>query len=687
MVDKKRFLVKHIEKIVQKTNNPMNLADALVGKNLIDQETLEKIHAQKTNQEKTRNIYMRLNSKTHFDCMYDWFKNKEPHLFEELENDDTEAEAPRKKCVRLEDEDETDNNLTGFPESERDLRTISTFAKLEEWVSKPEISQKMISDLERKLGDEGMAALRKELKLKEPRNSLCFNASNIDDIRKNKELERFLNTTQNAKFPKLTYDMWFKKRASASSGNRAQSSIDYNECIEAMTDLSSSGVGSSLNSSLNNSYSAVSFNYLPQNDDGLPDEDCRYTGDVDIMIHENKDKESEFKTPEKLLGGSFIQMDPEVNADAPSQEPVNMQNTHIDEMEERSQRSYVPNVMRNEDESLQQNQRITKKETPLDVELGSMDLQEIQVDEMDDEPQRSSVPNYPRHEDVSLHQNQSIAKNETPLKDGLGSTDFQDAHIDKMEEEPQRSNVLMHSASLHQNESVVKSKIPLEGRCGNMHMQQNEQENMQVNPGPFLSTQLQKNSPGSASEHTESNGTESSMLNKDTAILAKNGDVKDRIETSKKRANSKYQKEKKKEEKDKRLRDWALRQCNNREEDLKNIFDQISIINMAELSDYPCFTAENVMVYKYLTPESQIIFITDDNTSVKTRTTVHYQMFVCKIKRAILLGPKEPCEQEIPYKISQVPIDKCTDFIFKAFAPALTVYKEIQKEEKLYSLI
>lgn len=84
MVDKERFLVKHIEKIVQKTNNPMNLADALVGKNLIDQETLEKIHAQKTNQEKTRNIYMRLNSKTHFDCMYDWFKNKEPHLFEEL---------------------------------------------------------------------------------------------------------------------------------------------------------------------------------------------------------------------------------------------------------------------------------------------------------------------------------------------------------------------------------------------------------------------------------------------------------------------------------------------------------------------------------------------------------------------------------------------------------------------------
>ncbi|XP_053098323.1 uncharacterized protein LOC113547703 isoform X2 [Pangasianodon hypophthalmus] len=481
------------------------------------------------------------------------------------------------------------------------------------------------------------------------------------------------------------------------------------------------------------SYS-TSLEYLPQNNKRLPEEEVLAvfsdTGDKDIMIHENKDNENESKTTEQPCGGSFLQMHHEVKADAPSQEPTDMQGTHIDEKEEQSQRSNVPMY---EDLSLYQNDPFTKKETPLENRCGSTDMQETRIHEMKEQPQRFNVPNVPRHIDVSLsqynplikkepledglgstdmkepwtdkideqlkrsnvpmhkeesrYQKDQITKKETPLEDGLGSTDMQNTHNDKIDEEHQKSNVPMHAACLHQDESIIKNKMPLEDRCGNMNMQHNEQANMQVNPEPFSSKQLQDNSPGSASKYTQSNSTEFLAQYKNTAILAPNRDVKDQTEATKKREKSKCQKEKKKKSKDDLLLDWAMRQCNDRKEELKNILDQISIINMAEHSDYPCFTAENVMVYKYLTPESQIIFIADDSSSISTMTMVHYHMFVCNIKKAILLGPKKQDEQEIQYIESKVPVDTCTGFIFKAFAPALTVYKKIQKEEKLYSLI
>lgn len=131
-------------------------------------------------------------------------------------------------------------------ESETDLKMISTFAKLENWASTPEISQKLISDLERKIGNEGMAALKKELKDKEPKNSLCFNAYNIDDIRRNKELKIFLSTTKSTNIPKLTFSTFFKKGGSASLGNKAQSSTDVDEYMDISADLSSFGHGSLL---------------------------------------------------------------------------------------------------------------------------------------------------------------------------------------------------------------------------------------------------------------------------------------------------------------------------------------------------------------------------------------------------------------------------------------------------------
>ncbi|XP_060772259.1 uncharacterized protein LOC132883090 [Neoarius graeffei] len=840
MADTEFFLKKHMCKLIQKIRNPIELADKLYGK--ITDQMYANIKSQKTSHDMVREIYGCLNSKTPCDITYDWLKKNESELLEDLEKSDTEAEAPQKKRARLENVDETDNNLAGFS----DLKEISTFAKLERWVSNPKISQSLISDLEGKLGDKGMEALKKELQDREPKNSLCFKPNDIDAIRKNKELKKFFNTTQSEKIPKLTISMFFTKPGSASLGNKAQSCTDDDERMDTTADLSSSGYESLLSSSLNDSCSKHSSNYLPQNDERLPDEDVltghSHTGGMDIMIHENKDNGSQSKATEQLHDESFIQMYHNVKAGAPSQELMSMQDTHVDGMEEPSQRSNlpthedelitkkemplenvlgsmnrqdthigeinkepqrsnVPNVLNNGAISLFQNlpitrnetpledrcgsadlqdtydgeldedpqssnipknggiyldknypitqkempledrcgsmdtqdandemkepsqrsnvpthedESITKKETPLENVLGSMDRQDTHIGEIDREPQRSNAPNVLKNGDISLFQNipitkketpledrcgsmdmqdthdemkeppqrsniptnedESITENETPLESGIGITDMKEMHIDKMDEEPQRSNLPMPAASLHQKEPIIKSKVP-----GNM------QANMQVNPEPSSAEQLQKNSSGSAFEYTQSSGTEILAQNKDTAIPCPNRDEKGCIKTSKKQQTSKKQKEKKKEEKNKLLREWAVRQCNDHKEDLQNIREQISIINMAEHTDYPCFTAEKVMVYKYLTPESQIIFIADDNTSINTMTKVHYIMFVCNIKKAIVLGPKKPNEQEIVhYDESEVPIDKCRKFIVQAFAPALAVYKKIQKESLIW---
>lgn len=523
-----------------------------------------------------------------------------------------------------------------------------------------------------------MAELKKELKDKEPKKSLCFNADNFDEIRKNKELDTFLSMTKDTKFPKLALKMFFKNCGAASSGNKAQSFTDHEETMDTNTDLGSSGYVSSLSSSFNNSYKN-NIDSLRQNNKRLPDEDTLTvyspTGDKDIKIHENKDNEIESKTTEQHHGGPFIQMQHEVKADASSQELMDSQDIQIDEMEEQSQTS--DSVKRHEDVFLQKSEQFAKKERPQEDGLGKMEMQDTDIRETDDEPQLSYEPNDTRYE---RHQNEQFTKKETQLEDGRA--DMEDTHIRKTDEEPQRSygpNDTRHEyTSVRRHESAT---------CREMIMQHNEQENMQLDPEPFNQKQQQESNAGSVAEGSESNGTEIFTQNATTAIIASNGSLKGQLKAAKKRGMSKYQKENKKEEKDRLLLEWAKRQCNGSEEELKQIFDQIAIKNLAEHTDYPCFTAENVMVYKNLTAESQIIFITNDNNSISTTTKANYQMFVCNISKAIILGPKKPTEKVIEYAEGKGNIDKCTNFVFRVFAPILALFKKIQKDEKLYSLI
>ncbi|KAF4071173.1 hypothetical protein AMELA_G00281930 [Ameiurus melas] len=135
------FLKQHRPEIIQKTRNPIGLADALCAEDCVGNEMYEKIRKEKLEANQMREIYKCLTLTKHFERTYDWLKENEPDLLEELENKDPEAAAPQRKRSRSNTNqtvDETDNNHTGFP----DLNVISTYAKLEKWVSEAKNSQK-----------------------------------------------------------------------------------------------------------------------------------------------------------------------------------------------------------------------------------------------------------------------------------------------------------------------------------------------------------------------------------------------------------------------------------------------------------------------------------------------------------------------------------------------------------------
>lgn len=70
--------------IIQKTRNPLSLADTLYGKGYISKEMHINILAQKHEVDQMREIYTYLKAKVHFDCTHDWLEENEPDVFVEL---------------------------------------------------------------------------------------------------------------------------------------------------------------------------------------------------------------------------------------------------------------------------------------------------------------------------------------------------------------------------------------------------------------------------------------------------------------------------------------------------------------------------------------------------------------------------------------------------------------------------
>ncbi|XP_017551104.1 uncharacterized protein LOC108426261 [Pygocentrus nattereri] len=145
---------------------------------------------------------------------------------------------------------------------------------------------------------------------------------------------------------------------------------------------------------------------------------------------------------------------------------------------------------------------------------------------------------------------------------------------------------------------------------------------------------------------------------------------------------------------DRLLYEWAKKKCpKGSDEEVNKVFECISFENHVEHSEYPCFITENVMVYEDpQTRERQIIITDDKNCAAKKnlpkeiKILLTYQMWVCGIPKALLINQKE---REVQFDLQFLERIKncCEKFVFEALAPALAVFKNLQRRERLYSLI
>ncbi|XP_036418156.1 uncharacterized protein LOC118801870 isoform X2 [Colossoma macropomum] len=133
------------------------------------------------------------------------------------------------------------------------------------------------------------------------------------------------------------------------------------------------------------------------------------------------------------------------------------------------------------------------------------------------------------------------------------------------------------------------------------------------------------------------------------------------------------------------LCEWVKEKCHN-EGEAKEMFDCISIENQVEHSEYPCFIAEKVMMHTDPQTEvKQIIVLDKKNEAAKknllkdTRILLNYQMWVCGVKKAVLINQKE---RVINYDPSfEATIKLCERLVFEVFAPTLVLFKNMQREK------
>ncbi|KAG9283162.1 hypothetical protein AMEX_G1901 [Astyanax mexicanus] len=209
------FLNKHRCIIIENVRKVDKLVDFLTqsddnGRRVLSKEMVNNISAKDTEEEKMREVYKQLNCNRGFELTLTWLKKNEPFLIEALESRQTTSEAPPQKRFRssehAEDVDETDLNKPS-------LKTFSTLAKLERWVSDSKNSQDLMDKLEKRIQTKGLEALKEQLKNMKIKKDLCFTGNEVRKIESNQKLSTFFQNLTNAEFPKVALEIFFQNKA------------------------------------------------------------------------------------------------------------------------------------------------------------------------------------------------------------------------------------------------------------------------------------------------------------------------------------------------------------------------------------------------------------------------------------------------------------------------------------------
>ncbi|XP_026857499.2 uncharacterized protein LOC113572280 [Electrophorus electricus] len=569
--NRKTFLDNNQVKIINKLRDVDAMVNYMKEKNVYTPQLANTIIAKNTRENQVRTALECLNCSKHYDLMFKWLEENESGLMEDLDWT-SYHEGPERKRPKIQEEavTETDSCVS----KTFDLKTTSTFAKLEEWVSN---NENLIQNLESKLSTTEMKNLEKNLKNKRLKKSLCFNTEDVRKITSNRKLELFLACNTNATFPDLAIQLFFENDLRCvSPANDSLIEKDMEGCTDdykKSVKHADSGYEYRCSSS-DISNTSLHSKHLPQNVNLIRSEDTcmknkEHFDKLPVSEPKFQGGESNIREQKQDLHGAYCQRELDTEQPAALEGTMDKDDAHL--------------------------------EKPVDIQ-NTVGEQNMQFD-------NNMVNIGPKGPNICTQGRRELQLTDTPeLEMGLNA-----------------------SVESEQMMPHIEGKVR------------------------FCST----------------------PLNSSKQIAQK-------IQTRQPQHQRRIDKAKNKKD---LLHNWAKKKCSN--EKLKNPLDCISIINKAEHSVYPIFVADTIMVYKNpQSDERQIIFVSDENKKVlpkAIKTFLNYQMWVCGIKKTILIKKvkDEEQEQEINYEQFDQIVDLCQRFILEAFLPAFAVFKKLQKKSKL----
>ncbi|XP_066533268.1 uncharacterized protein [Hoplias malabaricus] len=761
-----------------------------------------------------------------YELVLKWLKENEYHFIEDLEKknkghaepatdkrprssteavnetDGDQSKPSKRVRTNVEDVDEID----GGHNMPSDLKTIPTFAKLEEWVSRPLISQRLMQKLKSKLNDDGMKDLEKQLEDKKLKKVVYLSTNDIKAIDCNQQLKLYFKHGKSAKFPKLPIELFFEKDKDHVSPIQSEtetfpeSSLDDDVFSDKIPDdLSSSGYGSSLNSSnastrlFSESFPKDLHAVQAQNEPYKPTqhdrEDCTPLEGITVdrngsfitepfqsdsvwnttdSVVKNEDKIG-FSPVSKFVGletlsqnqcrgpdfseqkqdlrvyqhknGSIDQMqhedkdgtlleeamDPLKNISAPSSstvltvaadDPTKSEGSKATQETKRAPLTAghpFPAPIVVADDAMQSEHLITTQGKDY---FSSLDKTDTQTQKSNDLKQTESAfcksPKggvyTPLEEDVEMQEtystrNEPFTPRPVPFsqpddaevlsqKQYMGSDHSkqtcQNGAIDQMQHEDKECPEFKEAMDTEPVTDEACAAEPLSpsilGVAADDSTQIEEVVLGKVLDGPNFTKE--KDDPRPQTQFAKpfqmsyvpkpkvphlAAGFSSTPLN-DSAK------AKENVERKKKANNKKLIKLHGLGE---QLNRWARAKKNCKtKEDVERVLACISIRNYVEHRENPFFTTDNVWEYKDPeNGETRLIITTDEK---KCDIVANYQMWVCGIYKAVLIHLEEP---DIEYDESfDMKIKTCKRFIFEVLAPALVVFRSIQRR-KLCSLI
>ncbi|KAG9283161.1 hypothetical protein AMEX_G1900 [Astyanax mexicanus] len=585
-----------------------------------------------------------------------------------------------------------------------------------------------------------MEALEKQLKNKKVKTHFCFFAKDVRKIEGNRKLKSFLDASKDAKFPDLPIELFFAKKEGLQDKSLPEKDSNEDDFTNS-TGLNSSGYESLC--SQNSSQSIVSKDPLLESKDQTFDSAASNTQhqiESTAQIHqENKDgsplekemeaqvniceqhaspqKSNAFKVAEDLQVLPFYEPDHEDGT--PEQQQENITQMQCDPETDRNEHVF------NSDQVMDE----VSQEEHEDLNFSNQKLPSTHYQNVSHVQMHHEHKEYIPLEEVMEEQGTVCEKMCEPLIDKshiagtIPATTQSVATEDRIQSVTSgASEEKSESYSITLPETTVmsfqKQNVPKKAEVCHLDQKLDMRESkstphVQCDPEtarnePFVEPdcvgisedkkqgmdEVSQKEPKLPADHFQ-NGSPVQIQNdnKDGIPLAEglfSMPVSDSGKITGKAKRQPRNTSKLRSEHRRLLYDWALKKCSIKEE-IEKVFDCISIQNQVEHGEYPCFVAENIMIYTDPKNGDKQIIVTDDkNKDVKNNLPKEitfipeYQMWVCGIKKAVVIRNLE--ERELRFKSFDLILQSCKELVFEALAPALAVFKHIQRQERLYSL-